>query len=83
MHECPQCGEVCDCDLEDTWFNGYYEGCSHDCEDYDDDDPDINQCTRCELYFPEYDGEFVDGENGQQMFYCYHCAVALGIIADD
>jgi len=36
MHECPYCGEVCDCDQEDTWFENVYE-CKHECEEFEDD----------------------------------------------
>lgn len=32
MHECPFCGEVCDCDGEDTWFD-FYPNCEHQCGD--------------------------------------------------
>jgi len=40
VHECPDCGMVCDCDGEDTWNDS--DVCiGHDCEeendDYDDD----------------------------------------------
>lgn len=83
MHECPRCGNVCDCDMEDTWFEAYPEGCSHDCEDEVDDDlnPDIERCARCGQFFPEYDGEVVE-EECAEVFYCYYCAVAVGIIED-
>jgi len=38
MHECPNCGQACDCDGEDTWFDDLntYLSCSHDCEEQDD-----------------------------------------------
>ena len=32
MHECPDCGQVCDCDGEDTWYDwdsSEVEDCSH------------------------------------------------------
>lgn len=32
MHECHECGQACDCDGEDTWFDNY-PGCICDCED--------------------------------------------------
>lgn len=36
MHECPNCGMACDCDVDDLW-NGDFEGVCHcDCEDEDD-----------------------------------------------
>lgn len=44
MHECPECGQVCDCDGEDTWYGwDEIEDCNCDCwledesENYDDD----------------------------------------------
>lgn len=39
MHDCPECGEACDCDGEDTWFDNY-PGCRHQCEPDDDEDTD-------------------------------------------
>lgn len=37
MHECPFCGQACDCDGEDTWLNppGH---CQCECEDDSEDD---------------------------------------------
>jgi len=43
MHECPECGQACDCDGEDTWFDWpspAVEECVHDCDDDLDDDYD-------------------------------------------
>ena len=39
MHECPECGQACDCDGEDTWNSGLqiYLNCTHDCQEFDDD----------------------------------------------
>ena len=37
MHECPECGQACDCDMEDTWIESP-DDCSHDCEPFDDED---------------------------------------------
>jgi hypothetical protein len=37
MHECPECGQVCDCDCEDTWFDEDL-GCSHECDEHDEYD---------------------------------------------
>lgn len=34
MHTCPICGQVCDCDLDDTWYDDV-EICNHVCEDED------------------------------------------------
>ena len=31
MHECPDCGQACDCDGEDTWFNECPDNCECDC----------------------------------------------------
>ena len=40
MHECPECGELCDCDLEDMEQDAP-EDCCHRCEyDLPDDDED-------------------------------------------
>lgn len=36
MHECPFCGQVCDCDSDDTWLS-VPDDCPHVCaDDYDD-----------------------------------------------
>ena len=48
MHECPDCGQACDCDGEDTW-NDYdspdAKNCTHDCEEYEEDDlDDLEDC---------------------------------------
>lgn len=38
MHECDNCGQMCDCDGEDL-MNDAYDDCRHDCEeDYDEED---------------------------------------------
>lgn len=39
MHECPECGQACDCDGEDTWFDDEQTAlnCEHVCEDFDND----------------------------------------------
>ncbi len=29
MHECPFCGEVCDCDMDDTWGLPIPDDCPH------------------------------------------------------
>lgn len=39
MHECPFCGEVCDCDMDDTWGLPIPDDCPHVCAD-PDFDPD-------------------------------------------
>lgn len=39
MHECPDCGQACDCDGEDTWYEfDEIEECSHVCDDECDND---------------------------------------------
>lgn len=35
MHECWNCGQACDCDGEDTWWDNY-EDCECECEEYFD-----------------------------------------------
>ena len=58
MHECPECGQACACDQEDTWLDSESESCEHQCEPGDldeDDDPgdsddeeDLGQvCVTC------------------------------------
>jgi hypothetical protein len=45
MHECPTCQMVCDCDGEDIWWgfdSEAVEDCTHDCEEDEDDDWDID-----------------------------------------
>ena len=42
MHECVECGQACDCDQEDTWFEEIdptqcFHEC-HECEESDDFD---------------------------------------------
>ena len=46
MHECPDCGQACTCDIEDIWHDEAPYDCSHECDDYDDLDPD-------DIYGPE------------------------------
>lgn len=41
VHQCPECGDSCDCDGEDHGQVAPNE-CSHECEDYDDDDDGYN-----------------------------------------
>lgn len=38
MHECPECGSVCDCDQEDLMHGSAPPDCDHDCQEDDDDD---------------------------------------------
>ena len=49
MHSCPDCGQACDCDGEDTWIEENEEECIHECdpeEDYMDDWED-EEPARC------------------------------------
>jgi hypothetical protein len=40
MHDCPECGESCDCDGEDHEQPAPPD-CRHECDDDDDGDDDI------------------------------------------
>ena len=49
MHECPWCGQACDCDMDDTWFDEAPLDCACECggemgvngeEGQDDEDHD-------------------------------------------
>ena len=35
MHECPFCGDVCDCDIDDTWGLPVPDDCPHVCPEDD------------------------------------------------
>ena len=44
MHECPECGSACSCDIDDMWWEDVDE-CDHRCprepdEDFDDESMD-------------------------------------------
>jgi hypothetical protein len=41
MHDCPECGLVCDCDGEDTWNDAAAQNCTHYCGD--DEEQDYNE----------------------------------------
>jgi hypothetical protein len=41
MHSCPDCGQACDCDGEDTWIDENEETCSHACDPADIDADDL------------------------------------------
>ena len=32
MHDCPDCGQACDCDQEDTWWDEVPDDCGHECD---------------------------------------------------
>lgn len=38
MHECNNCGQACDCDIEDMWYDTAPDDCSCECEGMDDED---------------------------------------------
>ena len=40
MHDCPDCGQACACDGEDTWNDEASEDCVHDCDPQDIEDDD-------------------------------------------
>ncbi|MCU0502519.1 MAG: hypothetical protein MUC51_12295 [Anaerolineae bacterium] len=79
MHDCPHCGQACDCDGEDTWNDAAQMGCDHRCEEEDDEDafddgieegyqavrPDFKPCPFCGC---EDVREYVD-----DGFYCEQC----------
>lgn len=46
MHECPSCGQACDCDGEDVWNDYAARDCTHDCEedDWEDDQQGLDAC---------------------------------------
>lgn len=50
MHECPECGQACDCDGDDTWMDT--DDCTH-CDypgfesDYDEDRDGFEACVDC------------------------------------
>lgn len=64
MHSCPECGQACDCDGEDTWLEDAVvdiEGCGHQCEEFDDEVDD----SWPDWYVDDsvgFDDEFFDGE---------------------
>ena len=55
MHECPFCGEVCDCDMDDTWGLPVPKDCPHVCKD--DNDNYDNCWVEPEEYGEETDDE--------------------------
>lgn len=47
MHDCPDCGQACDCDGEDLWHEFDSEeamDCVHECEEFEDDDDFGEDC---------------------------------------
>ncbi len=46
MHECPDCQDTCDCDIEDTW-NDDFDDCSHECQTLESDDFDDDFDEEC------------------------------------
>jgi hypothetical protein len=54
MHECPDCGQACDCDGEDTWFSIIDpEDCECPCLDEEEED--------CDDDYDGMDGDHVSG----------------------
>lgn len=55
MHECPFCGYVCYCDMDDTWGLSIPKYCPHICEDdLDEFSPeDFDEDAPEELELPE------------------------------
>jgi len=50
MHECPQCGQTCDCDGEDVWSDYAGRTCRHNCEDDEWEDEgsfSLEACVDC------------------------------------
>ena len=48
MHECPECGQACDCDGEDIWNDAAALDCIHECEDdYDEERDGFEACVNC------------------------------------
>lgn len=62
MHECPFCGEECDCDMDDTGGLPVPDDCPHVCADPGDDDEydDDRTCPAC-------------GGSGETGKYYDHC----------
>lgn len=38
MHECPNCGQACDCMGDDTWNDSESAFCECECESLDEDE---------------------------------------------
>lgn len=49
MHECPWCGQACDCDGEDTWLNPP-EDCRCPCEEDIELEGEWDEPTDWELF---------------------------------
>lgn len=43
MHECPKCGQACDCIGDDTWDDTESAFCECDCEDDLDNEDEWNR----------------------------------------
>ena len=61
MHECPECGQACDCDGEDTWNDigsSDWLNCSHECEEYSEEDDlmpdDFEEPVESDLFCSEH-----------------------------
>lgn len=42
-HDCPECGCLCYCDLEDAMSSIAPADCSHECEEENEDDFDLEE----------------------------------------
>lgn len=54
MHECPNCGQACDCCGDDLWNDLEAADCTHECEESELDD-DGFQDGFIDEYGQEYD----------------------------
>ena len=77
MHECPECGQACDCDGEDIW-NDFFQACDHDCEPMEDEDdcypPDesLERCSVCNVFTDTMLGVY-EFDDFEPVFVCDGC----------
>jgi hypothetical protein len=57
MHECPDCGQVCDCDGEDIWNDAAANECEHGCDEQEGDDDDWDDPEEGDEWDYEYDDD--------------------------
>lgn len=63
MHECPECGEACSCDCEDTWHESgdAVDECVHQCPpESDEDQPEDFHEPDCPCHNCQFDWESVE-----------------------
>lgn len=82
MHECPECGQACDCDLEDIWWDDF-PNCTHNCEPEEendggysaclDDKQEVFHCTQCSRLFLSSEGT-LKYDDEIELFVCDECA---------